>query len=61
MRLLLRVADVRLDLPFAIGMADATRQRRDAVVGEHVAVQWIESRVVDVGLDDVEVEQSYLG
>ena len=36
-------------LPFAIGIADATRQRDDAVVREHVAIERIERRVVDVG------------
>ena len=36
-------------LPFAIGIADAARQRDDAVVREHVAVERIERRVVDVG------------
>ena len=35
-------------LPFAIGIADAARQRDDAVVREHVAIERIERRVVDV-------------
>ena len=48
-RRLLRVADARFDFPFAIGIADATRQRDDAVVREHVAIERIERRIVDVG------------
>ena len=47
-RRLLRVADAGFDLPLAIGIADAARQRDDAVVREHVAVERIERRVVDV-------------
>src|SRR5437016_1375031 len=45
----LRVADPRLDLSLAIGIPDAARQRGDAVVGEHVAIEGIERRLVDVG------------
>ena len=48
-RRLLRVADAGFDFAFAIGIADATRQRDDAVVGEHVAIERIERGVVDVG------------
>ncbi len=48
-RRLLRVADAGFDLALAIGIADATRQRDDAVVREHVAIERIERRVVDVG------------
>ena len=44
----LRVADAGFDFPFAIGIADATRQRDRAVVREHVAIQRIERRIVDV-------------
>ena len=38
----------RFDFPFAIGIADATRQRDDTVVGQHVAIERIERRIVDV-------------
>ena len=44
----LRVADRRLDFPLPIGIADATRQGDGAVVGEHVAVERVQRRVVDV-------------
>jgi hypothetical protein len=44
----LRVADARFHFAFAIGIADAARQGHDAVVGEHVAIQRIEDRIVDV-------------
>ena len=37
------------DFAFAIGIADATRQRDHAVVREHVAIERIERRIVDVG------------
>jgi hypothetical protein len=48
----LGVADARFDLPFAIGIADAARERDDAVVGEHVAIQRIERGVANVGRED---------
>ena len=51
-RRLLRVADAGFDLPFAIGIADAARERDDAVVREHVAIERIERGVVDVGRED---------
>ena len=47
-RRLLRVADAGFDFPFAIGIAHAARQRDDAVVGEDVAIERIERRIVDV-------------
>ncbi len=55
-RRLLRVPDAGFDFPFAIGIADATRQRDHAVMGEHVAVQRIERRVVDVRGEDAFLE-----
>ena len=51
-RRLLRVADAGFDFALAIGIADAARQRDDAVVREHVAVERIERRIVDVGRED---------
>ena len=47
-RRLLRVADAGFDFPFAIGIADAARQGDHAVMGEHVAIERIQRRVVDV-------------
>ena len=47
-RRLLGVADGRLDLALAIGIADAAWQGDDAVVGQHVTVERIERGVVDV-------------
>ena len=51
-RRLLRVADAGFDFPFAIGIADAARQRDDAVVREHVAIERIERGIVDVRRED---------
>ena len=51
-RCFLRVADAGFDFPFAIGIADAARQRDDAVVREHVAIERIERGIVDVGRED---------
>ena len=47
-RRLLRVADAGFHFAFAIGIADAARQCDHAVVGEHIAIQRIERRIVDV-------------
>src|SRR3989441_6419938 len=44
----LSMADGRLHLALAVGIADATGQRDDAVVRQHVAVERIERGVVDV-------------
>ncbi len=49
---LLGMADAGFDLPLAVGIADATRERDDAIVGEHVAVERIQRRIVDVGGED---------
>jgi hypothetical protein len=50
-QLALRVVHARLDLPLAIGVAHTAGQRRHAVVREHVAVQRVQRRLVDVGLE----------
>jgi hypothetical protein len=50
------MADTGFDFALAIGIADATRQRDDAVVREHIAVQRIERRVVDVRREDAFLE-----
>jgi hypothetical protein len=42
------VADAGLDLALAVGVPDPARQRHDAVVGQHVAVERVQCRVVDV-------------
>ena len=55
-RRLLGVADGGFDLALAIGVADATRQGDDPVVGQHVAVERIERRVVDVRGEDALLE-----
>jgi hypothetical protein len=47
-RRLLGMADTGFHVPFAIGIADAARERDDAVVRERVPVQRIERRVVHV-------------
>src|SRR5688572_7806499 len=46
------MADAGFDLAFAIRIADAARQRDDAVVREHVAVERIERGIVDVWGED---------
>src|SRR5262249_57606894 len=48
----LRMADAGFDLAFAIRIADATRQCDGAVVREHVAIEWIERRIVEVRCED---------
>ena len=37
-------------------MPDAARERDDAVVREHVAVEWVDRRVVDVGREHALLE-----
>src|SRR2546428_2065941 len=44
----LRVADGGLDLAFAIGVADAAGHGDRAVVGEHIAIERVEGRIVDI-------------
>jgi hypothetical protein len=46
------VPDTGFDFALAIGIADAARQREDAVLREHIAVQRIERGIVDVGGED---------
>ena len=50
-RRLLRVADAGLHLALAVRIADPARQRDGPVVLEHVAVQRVDRRVVDIGLE----------
>ena len=51
-RCLLGVTDTRFDLALPIRISDTAGQRDDAVVGQHVTVEWIELGVVYVRLDD---------
>ena len=46
----LRMRDGRLDLPLPIRIPDATRQGDGAVVREHVAIERVQRRIVDVRL-----------
>jgi hypothetical protein len=46
------VPDAGFDFALAIGIADAARQRDDAVVREHIAVERIERGIVDVRGED---------
>ena len=55
-RRLLGVADAGFDLALAIGVAHATRQGDDPVVGQHVAVERIQRRVVDVRSENTLLE-----
>ena len=45
----LRVTDTGLDFAFAIWILDAARHGDGAVVGEHIAIERVERRIVDVG------------
>jgi len=47
-RCLLCMADAGFHLPFAIGIADATRQGDRAVMRKHITIERIQSGVVDV-------------
>ena len=51
-RRLLRMADAGFDLPFAIGIADTAREGDHPVVREHIAIERIQRRVVDVRGED---------
>ena len=50
------MADARFDFALAIGIPNPARQRDDAVVGEHVAVERVQCRVVDVRGEDALLE-----
>jgi hypothetical protein len=43
------VADARLYFPFSVRISDPARQRHHAIVSEHIAKQWIDGGIVDVG------------
>jgi hypothetical protein len=51
-RRLLRVADAGFDLALAIRITDATRQADEPIVREHVAIERIERRLVNVRRED---------
>ncbi len=53
---ILRVAHGRLDLSLEVGRVWSTRQGDDAVMLEHRGVELIESRVVNVGINDAFAE-----
>ena len=50
-RRLLRVGDLRFDLPFEVGCIRPAWQRDNAVVLEHLGVEPVELRIVHVGLE----------
>src|SRR6516165_263708 len=45
----LRVSDARFHFSFAIRILDPARQGYRSVVGEHVAIEWVQGGVVDIG------------
>ena len=51
-RRLLRMPDAGLDFAFPVGIGNPARQRDSAVMSEHVAVQRIKRRVVDISFED---------
>jgi hypothetical protein len=51
-RRLLGVADAGFDFPFAIGIADPAREGDHPVMREHIAIERIQRRVVDVRGED---------
>ena len=46
------MADAGLDFAFAIGIAHPTGQRDRSRVSQHVAIERVEGRIVEVGLQD---------
>ncbi len=44
--------DAGLDFAFAIGIAHPTGQRDRSIVSQHVAIERVEGRIVEVGLQD---------
>ena len=48
-RCLLRMANARFDFAFAVGILNAARHGHRAVVRQHVPIEGIESRIVNVG------------
>ncbi len=50
------MADTRLDLALAIGVAHPARERDRAIVLEYVAIQRVQLGVVDVRRDDAFLE-----
>jgi hypothetical protein len=48
---LLRMADTAFHFAFPVRMADAARQRRCAVMPEHIAVQRVERGIVNIGVE----------
>jgi hypothetical protein len=51
-RSFLCVSDTRFYFSFSIGIFNPARHGHDAVVGEHIPKEWIESGIVDVRYDD---------
>src|SRR5581483_190317 len=50
-RRVLGMTDTSLDLTLSIGIIDTARQRNGTVMSEYVAIEWIDSGIVDVGRD----------
>ena len=50
-RCVLGVPHAALYFPFAIRISDAARQRDGAIVSQHVAIQRVQGRIVDVRLE----------
>src|SRR5215813_15210638 len=43
------MTDTGFNFSFAIGILDPTRQGHGPIVGEHVAIEWVQAGIVDVG------------